>query len=133
MTYGIFGLSLVPLREVAQFDAPQLSEVLYGELLEVVSTNKKQSNVKLADGAVGWIDNEQYIVIIVEEFAKLSKQEPRTAVDLAEFILKNNDILFPISIGSTVKNFIFYDIVLKDRLQVPRFKKVTSPKQPLDF
>jgi hypothetical protein len=41
MTYGIFGLSLVPLREVAQFDAPQLSEVLYGELLEVVSTNKK--------------------------------------------------------------------------------------------
>tara|TARA_A200000113_G_scaffold60668_1_gene51974 strand:- start:681 stop:1007 length:327 start_codon:yes stop_codon:yes gene_type:complete len=107
MTYGIFGLSLVPLREVAQFDAPLLSEVLYGELLEVVSTNKKWSNVKLADGAVGWIDNEQYIVIIVEEFAKLSKQEPRTAVDLAEFILKNNDILFPISIGSTVKNFIF--------------------------
>ena len=133
MTYGIFGLSLVPLREVAQFDAPQLSEVLYGELLEVVSTNKKQSNVKLADGAVGWIDNEQYIVIIVEEFAKLSKQEPRTAVDLAEFILKNNDILFPISIGSTVKNFIFYDIVLKDRLQVPWFKKVSFPKQPLHF
>ena len=133
MTYGIFGLSLVPLREVAQFDAPLLSEVLYGELLEVVSTNKKWSNVKLADGAVGWIDNEQYIVIIVEEFAKLSKQEPRTAVDLAEFILKNNDILFPISIGSTVKNFIFYDIVLKDRLQVPWFKKVTFPKQPLHF
>ena len=87
----------------------------------------------LADGAVGWIDNEQYIVIIVEEFAKLSKQEPRTAVDLAEFILKNNDILFPISIGSTVKNFIFYDIVLKDRLQVPWFKKVSFPKQPLHF
>jgi hypothetical protein len=82
---------------------------------------------------VGWIDNEQYIVIIVEEFAKLSKQEPRTAVDLAEFILKNNDILFPISIGSTVKNFIFYDIVLKDRLQVPWFKKVSFPKQPLHF
>ena len=133
MTYGICGLSLVPLREVAQFDAPLISEVLYGELIEVISINRKWSNVKLADGAVGWIDNEQYIVIIVEEFAKLSKQEPRTAVDLAEFILKNNDILFPISIGSTVKNFIFYDIVLKDRLQVPWFKKVSFPKQPLHF
>ena len=133
MTYGICGLSLVPLREVAQFDAPLISEVLYGELIEVISINRKWSNVKLADGAVGWIDNEQYIVIIVEEFAKLSKQEPRTAVDLSEFILKNNDILFPISIGSTVKNFIFYDIVLKDRLQVPWFKKVSFPKQPLHF
>ena len=63
MTYGICGLSLVPLREVAQFDAPLISEVLYGELFEVISINSKWSNVKLSDGAIGWIDNEQYIKI----------------------------------------------------------------------
>ena len=104
MTYGICGLSLVPLREVAQFDAPLISEVLYGELFEVINTKKKWSNIKLADGAVGWIDNVQYIGIKDEEFAKLSKKEPKTAVDLVEFILKDNDILFPISIGSTIEN-----------------------------
>jgi len=79
---------LVPLREVAQFDVPLISELLYGELFELISTNKKWSNVKLADGALGWIDNQLYIVIRVDEFAKLSKQEPRKAVDLVEFILK---------------------------------------------
>ena len=98
MAYGICGLSLVPLREVAQFDTPLISEVLSSELFEVVGTNKKWSNVKLADGAVGWIDKEQYIVITEMEFAKLSKQEPKTDVDLVEFILKDNNILFPISI-----------------------------------
>ncbi len=40
MTYGICGLSLVPLREVAQFDAPLVSEVLNGELFEVIGTKK---------------------------------------------------------------------------------------------
>ena len=60
MTYGICGLSLVPLREAAQFDAPLVSEVLYGELFEVIGTKKKWSNIKLADGAMGWIDNAQF-------------------------------------------------------------------------
>ena len=68
MTYGICELSLVPLREVAQLDAPLISEVLYGELVEVIGTNKKWSNVKLADGAVGWIDNAQFTNITNEEF-----------------------------------------------------------------
>ena len=37
MSYGICGLSLVPLWEVAQYGAPLVSEVLYGELFEVIS------------------------------------------------------------------------------------------------
>jgi len=104
MTYGICGLSLVPLREAAQFDAPLVSEVLYGELFEVIGTKKKWSNIKLADGAMGWIDNAQFTDLTSEEFAKLSEQEPKTAVDLVEFILKDNAILFPVSIGSTIQN-----------------------------
>ena len=133
MTYGICGLSLVPLREVAQFDAPLISEVLYGELFEVISTNKKWSNVKLADGAVGWIDNEQYIVITNEEFAKLSKQEPKTAVDLVEFILKDNDILFPISIGSTIQNCAFLGHRFEGQTSGASVQKNNIPKTAFTF
>lgn len=133
MTYGICGLSLVPLREVAQFDAPLISEVLYGELIEVISINRKWSNVKLADGAVGWIDNEQYIVIADEEFAKLSKQEPKTAVDLVEFILKDNDILFPISIGSTIQNCIFLGHRFEGQTSGASVQKSNIPKTAFRF
>ena len=96
MTYGICGLSLVPLREAAQFDAPLVSEVLYGELFEVIGTKKKWSNIKLADGAMGWIDNAQFTDLTSEEFDKLSEQETKTAVDLVELILKVNAILLPV-------------------------------------
>ena len=133
MTYGICGLSLVPLREVAQFDAPLISEVLYGELIEVISINRKWSNVKLADGAVGWIDNEQYIVIADEEFAKLSKQEPKTAVDLVEFILKDNDILFPISIGSTIQNCAFLGHRFEGQTSNASVQKNNIPKTAFTF
>ena len=133
MTYGICELSLVPLREVAQLDAPLISEVLYGELVEVIGTNKKWSNVKLADGAVGWIDNAQFTNITNEEFTELSKQEPKTAIDLVEFILKGNDILFPISIGSTIQNCAFLGHRFEGQTSGASVQKTTFLKQPLRF
>jgi hypothetical protein len=133
MTYGICGLSLVPLREVGQFDAPLISEVLYGELFEVINTKKKWSNVKLADGAVGWIDNAQYIGITDEEFSKLSKQEPKTAVDLVEFILKDNDILFPISIGSTIENCAFLGHRFEGQTSGASVQKKNIPQTAFTF
>ena len=133
MTYGICELSLVPLREVAQLNAPLISEVLYGELVEVIGTNKKWSNVKLADGAVGWIDNAQFTNITNEEFTELSKQEPKTAIDLVEFILKGNDILFPISIGSTIQNCAFLGHRFEGQTSGASVQKNNIPKTAFTF
>lgn len=133
MSYGICGLSLVPLWEVAQYGAPLVSEVLYGELFEVISINSKWSNVKLWDGAIGWIDNEQYIEITDEEYTSLSKQECRTAVDSVEFILKDGNILFPISIGSTIQNYSFLGHDFEGQTSGNSAQKKIFPKKHLLF
>lgn len=53
MSYGICGLNLVPLREVAQYDAPLVSEVLCSELSEVISINSKWSMSRFEMAALG--------------------------------------------------------------------------------
>lgn len=133
MSYGICGLSLVPLREVAHYGAPLVSEVLYGELFEVISINSKWSNVKLSDGAIGWIDNEQYIKITFKQYTSLLKQECKTAVDLVEFILKDDNILFPISIGSTIQNCSFLGHDFEGQTSVNSTQKNNIPQTAFTF
>ncbi len=107
MTHGICGLNLIPLREAGKHDAPLVSEVLYGELFQVVTAQKNWSKVRLADYSEGWLDNSQFIGISTQEYADLTKKDTKTATDLVEFVLENNTILFPIAVGSSIQNCAF--------------------------
>lgn len=107
MSYGICALSLIPLRNAAQHDASIISEVLYGEIFTITESKKQWAHVLLSDGSEGWVEKIQYKEISPSQFDALSKDSPKVAADLVEFIFKNGTILFPISIGSLVHNCSF--------------------------
>ena len=107
MTDGICALSLIPLREAGQHTAPLISEVLYGSIFKILTPQKKWSKVRLHDKTEGWLCNTQFKEITAEDFEKLSNQKPIISTDLVEFIYKDKQILFPISIGSYVQRASF--------------------------
>ena len=107
MTYGICTLSILPLREAGHHNAFVLSEVLYGELFQILKIKKYFSQVRLIDNTTGWIENTQYLEISANDFDKLSKQAPKISTNLVEFIYKDDQILFPIPIGSLVQHTTF--------------------------
>ncbi|MDA0779257.1 MAG: NlpC/P60 family protein [Bacteroidetes bacterium] len=107
MTSGICTLSIVPLQGVNQHNAPVLSEVLYGEIFQILKVKKHFSQVCLSDKTTGWIENSQFIEISTADFEKLSKQTPKISANLVEFIYKDAQILFPIPIGSIVQHTAF--------------------------
>lgn len=107
MTYGICELSLVPLREAGQHSSPLISEILYGELFQILSHQKKWSRIRLLDSYEGWIENSQFKEISKEAYSDLKKSNTKVLIDLVEFVYQDKNILFPISIGSIVQHSSF--------------------------
>lgn len=107
MTYGICELSLVPLREAGQHSSLLVSEILYGELFQILSQQKKWSRARLLDSCEGWIENSQYKEISKEVYNDLKNANTKVLIDLVEFVYQDEHILFPISIGSIVQNSAF--------------------------
>ena len=102
MTYGICALSLIPIREASQHNAPLVSEVLYGDIFKIITSQKFWSKVRLQDKTEGWINNTQFQEISVSNFEELVAQPSQLATDLVEFIYKDSQILFAVPIGSLV-------------------------------
>ncbi|MEK9530113.1 MAG: C40 family peptidase [Flavobacteriaceae bacterium] len=107
MSYGICALSIIPLQSAAQSDAPMISELLYGEIFSISKKQNHWVNVLLPDGTQGWIEQMQCREITPEEFELLSAATVKVAADMVQFICKDKEILFPISIGSLVHNSTF--------------------------
>lgn len=107
MSYGICALSLIPLRTTGDHNSPFVSEVLYGELFEILSSKENWSFIRLKDMCEGWVENTQFVTINDETYQKLRTEPNKTSIDLVEFICKDDRILFPITIGSSVQHCSF--------------------------
>jgi len=103
MKYGICPLSIVPLRAEARDPSEMVTQLLYGDLMQVLETQKKWSYVKLQfDGYEGWIDNKQFQFITEKEYEVLASATPVLTSDLVDFIATDEAQLLAIPIGSSL-------------------------------
>jgi hypothetical protein len=103
MQYGICNLSIVPLRNEPNDTSELVSQVLYGEIFKVIEQRKKWSKIRLAfDKYEGWIDNKQYVEINEAYYESLNKEAPALSTDLVEFIVDENQQLFPVPLGTSL-------------------------------
>ena len=103
MKYGICPLSIVPLRAEASDPSEMVTQVLYGDRLEVLEEEKKWSRIRLEfDGYEGWIDNKQFEFISEETYEALKKDVPVLSSDLVDFITTSEDQLLCIPLGSSL-------------------------------
>ena len=105
MQYGICPLSIVPLRAEPKNISEQTSQLLYGEFFTILELQKSWSKIQNeGDEYEGWINNKHFLFIEISIFQKLQATKKRYAGDLVDFIWKDNDILFPVPIGSLVSS-----------------------------
>ncbi len=101
MNYGLCNLSIVPLRSEASDRSEMISQVLYGELFEIIEFTKKWSLIRLSyDTYEGWIDNKQFVSISETDYNTLNNQTKQYSSNLVDIVTTNSNELLPISLGS---------------------------------
>jgi gamma-D-glutamyl-L-lysine dipeptidyl-peptidase len=109
--FGICNLAIVPIRAEASDRSEMVSQLLFGDFFEILSTEPKWTKIKTAyDNYEGWIDAKQYELITEQQYELLAASEPILNGDLIETISFENNQLLPISIGSCLNHLDINEI-----------------------
>lgn len=103
MKYGICPLGIVSVRVDKHHEAPQSSQLLYGEIFKVLERLRHWSKIRMGhDAHEGWIENLQYCEISKENYQLLAEQPEEMTYDLVTHVSTGNHVLLPIVMGSRV-------------------------------
>lgn len=76
MKLAVCQVSVSPLRSAAADSSEMVSQVLFGEKVEVLEELEKWSKVRLAfDGYEGWVDPKQFLIVSEEEYNEDSTEK----------------------------------------------------------
>lgn len=94
--YGICHLSVVPVRLAPDEGAEMVTQLLFGELLQVLEKHNSWSYIRLLfDNTEGWVDNNQITEISDKDYRKSLKKKDKYAHKwLTNLRLKTGDDLF---------------------------------------
>ncbi|GJQ06505.1 hydrolase Nlp/P60 [Capnocytophaga cynodegmi] len=94
--YGICHLSVVPVRLEPFESTEMITQLLFGELLQVIETQENWSFVRIIfDGTEGWVLNNQFTEISDKEYRKVLKKKDKYAHRLmTKLRLKNAENSF---------------------------------------
>ncbi len=77
MQYGICLLPVAPLRTEAAEVAEQCSQVVFGDVFQILESTEKNSRIRLwYDDYEGWIDRKQYVEIDRDDYYLLTRAKP---------------------------------------------------------
>lgn len=105
--FGICDLSVIPCREEPSDKSQMVTQLLFGELFEVIGKRNQWRKVRGAlDGYEGWIDEKQFAALDESAYDALRAEMPVCATDLLQFVIrKDGDDFIPIVAGSSLPNY----------------------------
>ncbi|MDO4782366.1 MAG: C40 family peptidase [Capnocytophaga felis] len=94
--YGICHLSVVPIRVEPSDVAEMTTQLLFGDLLQVIEKQEEWSFIRMIfDGTEGWVLNSQFIEISDKEYRKALKKKIRYAHNfVTKLSIKNSENSF---------------------------------------
>jgi len=102
MTFGICNVSIMPLRVEADDRSEMVSQVLFGETLDVLEMRSNWARVRVAtDHYEGWVDPKQFALIDDAELNRINKAKLFYTVDLVQILthIKTKQMI-PLVMGS---------------------------------
>lgn len=105
MQFGICPLNTVPVRNSASHKSEMISQLLFGEMVEILEQKGRQwSRVRCqGDNFVGWVSTQQLEEITPSEFESYQKQFA-FVLDLLHPAQKE-DAFIPLTLGARLPNF----------------------------
>ena len=105
MNYGICPLSVVPIRSNSSDTSEMVSQLLFGEMVEILE-KKGKAWVKIRciwDHYIGWVDAKQILPITPSEFEEYQSNFAYS-IELTQGAMTNEHYV-PITIGATLPKF----------------------------
>ncbi len=104
MNYGINPLSIVPIRSSASDKSEMISQILFGELVEILESRGSWYRIRCDwDNYIGWVDSKQIKNITPEEF-QLYRINHACSIELMQ-PAAGKEYYLPITIGANLPNF----------------------------
>ncbi len=105
--FGICLMSSIPVRRKNTDKSEMVTQLLFGELFEVLETVDDWLNIKTAyDDYEGWVDKKQATFISEQEYQTLQKQSQFICLDLVNTLKIDNEESSPILFGSVFPNLM---------------------------
>ncbi len=99
MKYGIADLSIVPVRSEAKEQSEQITQILFGETVEITETRKAWYKIiSFFDGYEGWVDRKLIKEIKKDTFDKINNSNKIITNEIISVLYKNKEkypILIP--------------------------------------
>lgn len=90
--FGIADLSIVPMRKEQSERSEMVSQILFGEMFEVLEMTEKWVLVRLLqDGYEGWIDRKMYLPVSEEYAEKYRSETPVLTTEVFNILTKEGD------------------------------------------
>lgn len=104
MNFGINPLSVIPVRRSASDKSEMVSQILFGEMVEILETKGSWTRIRCSwDNYIGWTDSKQLKPITIDEFY-LYRSNYACCLELVQPAAGNGYYL-PITIGANLPNF----------------------------
>ena len=101
--YAICNLSIVPIRREPSDKSELVTQLLFGETVEVLDKQDNWRKIKIDyDNYIGWVNKKQVASISSEEFQKIKSATPVLSGDLVQLAVWNKNQICPVVIGSTL-------------------------------
>ena len=114
MLLGICLQNYIPLRAEPSEKSEMISQVLYGETVEITETNKEKGFskvVNLYDNYEGWLDSKTILPFDEETYHRMNSLNEYVLSDISTIIYLNNNSTLSIGAGSSLwqkKDSIIY-------------------------
>lgn len=112
MSFGIADLSLIPMRSEKSDRSEMISQILFGEMYQVLEMDEKWVYVRLIhDGNEGWIDRKMYVTVSDEYVVKYRSESPMLTTEVFNIITKDGDYGNKLIVAGSV--LPFFDAITK--------------------
>ena len=112
MSFGIADLSLIPMRSEKSDRSEMISQILFGEMYQVLEMDEKWVYVRLIhDGNEGWIDRKMYVPVSDEYVVKYRSESPMLTTEVFNIVIKEGDYGNKLIVAGSV--LPFFDAITK--------------------
>jgi len=115
MRFGMCNLSVVPVRKEPSHQSEMITQLLFGELFEIIEKERGWVKAKLIyDGYEGWVNDKQYLPLYNETFERLHDFGSTITLDIVQVLInETKNYVIPVVLGSSlpyvVNNSFFID------------------------
>ena len=104
--HAICHLSMIPVRSEPSDKSEMVSQLLFGESVEVIDKHDSWRKVRiLLDDYIGWVDKKQLIPIDEDETKKITSGPQTFSLDIVQIVIFHQSNIIPIVLGSTLPSY----------------------------